>query len=544
MKIFRIFYLLLLSSLFGCNTLVTKPVNEQPKVKKLEETVYLSEPYRIDKTVSLTTSTDHTGTTALFWKMDSSQVKPVKKLDNKRVKKVYPTVMGYTAKQKIAEKTLTIGQAVAKAIKIVPDRKGFNSRDSANNLWDKVHKGYSFPSVNNHQIQRQMDKFLSNPSYFQRISRKANPYFYQIIKEVETRGLPMELALLPAIESAFEAKAISHKSAAGLWQFMPATGKYFGLAQNKWYDGRRDIVASTKAALNYLQTLYNMFDNDWFLALAAYNYGEGNVGKAIRRNLKNNRPTDFWSLELPRETREYVPKLLAFAKIVANPKAYGVKLRSIANHPYFERVSIDRQVDLSIVSQLSGMPISELKLLNPGYRRGVTSPKGPHNINLSVSTVHQFKQRLAQIPPDLKLIKTVAFATKRITKRKSVKYKSAKISSKKQVKKTTANYQVRKGDTLWKIAKRYNTTIAKIRKLNNLGKTTSLKVGQRLAITAKKFIRTASKNDEKLKKHRVRRGDNWWVLAKQYGTTVSLLKKLNKFRSNYLKVGKFLVVPN
>ncbi|HHB93018.1 MAG TPA: LysM peptidoglycan-binding domain-containing protein, partial [Thioploca sp.] len=383
---------------------------------------------------------------------------------------------------------------------------------------------------------KEINKFLSNPDYFRRISTKAKPYFYHIVKEVEKRGLPMELALLPAIESAFEPRAISHKSAAGLWQFMPATGRHYGLTQNKWYDGRRDIAESTNAALNYLKTLHKMFDGDWFLALAAYNYGEGNVGKAIRRNKNSNRPTDFWSLKLPKETREYVPKLLAFAKIVANPGAYGIKLQKISNKPYFRKVNIDRQIELSVVAQLAGISLSDLKLLNPCYRRGVTSPRGPHSVSLPANKVYQFKQRLAQIPNELKLIKTVAFINKSPNKLPT----KSKKTYRKFIKKTAKNlveYQVKKGDTLWKIAKRLNMKVAKIRSLNKLSKNTSLQVGQKLVISAAKTVITT-------KKHRVRRGDNLWRIARRYGTTVLLLKKLNKFNNNSLKVGKFLVIPN
>ncbi|MDM8567442.1 LysM peptidoglycan-binding domain-containing protein [Candidatus Halobeggiatoa sp. HSG11] len=550
MKMFRILYLLILTGLFGCNTLVTKPVvNEEPSTEKTDKTVYLFEPYRIDKTTDLTLTTDQNNPATFFWKTEStsSQVKPVinrsKNNSHKRIKNTYPTVRTYTAKQKLAKNTPSIGRAIAKAIKIIPEKKRFNNRSSTSNLWDKVRKGYAFKSVDNNQVQREINKFLSNPSYFQRISRKANPYFYHIVKEVENRGLPMELALLPAIESAFEPRAVSHKSAAGLWQFMPATGRYYGLTQNKWYDGRRDIAASTNAALNYLKTLHNMFNGDWFLALAAYNYGEGNVGKAIRRNAKNNRPTDFWSLKLPRETREYVPKLLAFAKIVSNPKAYGVKLQRISNQPYFKKFNVGRQIELSVVAQLAGTSVSELKLLNPCYRRGITSPKGPYNITLPASKIYQFKQRLAQIPSNLKLVKTVAFATKSVVKHRRNKVSSKKAKNKKHTKKTSS-HRVRKGDTLWKIAKRYKTTIAKIKNLNKLGKRSSLKIGQRLVVSAKKSTRTSNRTSKKTKKHRVRQGDNWWKLAKRYGTTVSLLKRLNRFKSNSLRVGKFLVVPN
>ena len=546
MKPFRIFYLLILSSLFGCNTLITKPVSDEPNNEKINQAIPSSKLYRIDVENNLPELVNQDNPFTLYWK-NETVVPKVKqtvnlannkskksKVANTRIKKMY-----YTAKQKLARNIPTIGEAISESIKIIPEKPRFNSKNSFKNgnLWDQVKNGYAFPAVDNHQIQKEINKFLSNPAYFRRISNKAKPYFYHIVKEVEKRGLPMELALLPAIESAFEPRAISHKSAAGLWQFMPATGRYYGLTQNKWYDGRRDIAESTNAALNYLKTLHKMFDGDWFLALAAYNYGEGNVGKAIRRNKKNNRPTDFWSLKLPRETREYVPKLLAFAKIVANPRAYGIKLQKISNKPYFRKINIGRQTELSVVAQLAGISLSDLKLLNPCYRRGITSPRGPHNISLPASKVYQFKQRLAQIPSELKLVKTVAF-TNKLTVTNKLPNRSKKTYRKFNRTKNLAKYQVRKGDTLWKIAKRHNMNVAKIRSLNKLSRNASLRIGQKLVISAAKNIKTITK------KHRVRRGDNLWEIAKHYGTTVSLLKRLNKFNNNSLKVGKFLVIPN
>ncbi len=539
MKLFRIFYLLILSSLFGCNTLVTKPVADESNNEKTNQIISSSKSYRIDVENNLPQLVNQNNPFTLYWKNETvaPKVKPTvnlantskkSKIANKRIKKIYY----YTAKQKLTRNTPTIGEAISQSIKIIPEKPRFNRKKSFKNgnLWDQVKNGYAFPVVDNHQVQKEINKFLSNPAYFRRISNKAGPYFYHIVKEVEKRGLPMELALLPAIESAFEPRAISHKSAAGLWQFMPATGRYYGLAQNKWYDGRRDITASTNAALNYLKTLNKMFDGDWFLALAAYNYGEGNVGKAIRRNKKSNRPTDFWSLKLPRETREYVPKLLAFAKIVGNPRAYGIKLQKISNKPYFRKINTGRQTELSVVAQLAGISLSELKLLNPCYRRGITSPKGPHNISLPASKVYQFKQRLAQIPNELKLVKTAAFTNKLTTRSK----KTARKFNQKRTK-NLEKYQVKKGDTLWRIAKRYNMNVAKIRNLNKLSKNTSLRIGQKLIISANTTVK---------KTHKIRRGDNLSGIAKRYDTTVSLLKSLNEFKHNSLKVGKFLVIPN
>jgi membrane-bound lytic murein transglycosylase D len=302
------------------------------------------------------------------------------------------------------EKTLSANQIIAKII--AETRLNTNSATAnnfvvygRNNLWNRIPRGYKLSAIDNYQIQKEIKKFVSNPSYFRNISTKARPYLYHIVAEVERRGIPLEIALLPAIESAFKPTALSHKSAAGLWQFMPATGRDYGLVQNRWYDGRRDITKSTKAALTYLQYLHDLFGDDWALALAAYNYGEGNVRKAIRRNRARGKPTDFWSLKLPRETRQYVPKLLALARIVANPQRYGVRLQPIANQRYFKQVNINRPIDLSLAAQLASMPLSEFKLLNPGYRRDTTAPRGPYYLTLPVNKVAQFRQRLAKVPP-------------------------------------------------------------------------------------------------------------------------------------------------
>jgi len=302
------------------------------------------------------------------------------------------------------EKTLSANQIIAKII--AETRLNTNSATAnnlvvygRNNLWNRIPRGYKLSAIDNYQIQKEIRKFVSNPSYFWNISTKARPYLYHIVAEVERRGIPLEIALLPAIESAFKPTALSHKSAAGLWQFIPATGRDYGLVQNRWYDGRRDITKSTKAALTYLQYLHDLFGDDWALALAAYNYGEGNVRKAIRRNRARGKPTDFWSLKLPRETRQYVPKLLALARIVANPQRYGVRLQPIANQRYFKQVNINRPIDLSLAAQLASMPLSEFKLLNPGYRRDTTAPRGPYYLTLPVNKVAQFRQRLAKVPP-------------------------------------------------------------------------------------------------------------------------------------------------
>ncbi len=338
-------------------------------------------------------------------------------------------------------------------------------------LWNKIPKGYKLSAINNRRIQKFQDRMLRHKSYFTRISRNAAPYLYHIVTEVEKRGMPLEIALLPAIESAFKPLAVSTKRAAGLWQFMPATGREYGLRQNSSYDGRRDIIKSTAAALDYLQELEDIFGGDWFLALAAYNYGAGNVLRAIHRNERRGRPSDYWSLKLPRETSEYVPKLLAFAKIVANRKKYGIKLEHIANKPYFKRVNVGRQIELSLAAQLAGLSFKQFKLLNPAYKRKMTVADGHHQIVLPVPHALKFKQRLAKIPSDVKLVQASMPSRK-------IRLAAQNGSS------TLQQHKVRRGDNLWTIADLYGTTVARLRALNPI-KYNNLKVGDFLRVPSR-----------------------------------------------------------
>jgi len=387
-------------------------------------------------------------------------------------------------------------------------------------LWQRLRQGYGMQMVDNSRIQRAFGKFVNSPSYFKRITTKAQPYLYHIVEELEKRKMPLEIALLPAIESAYEPLALSSKSAAGLWQFMPATGKDYGLKQNYWYDGRRDIIQSTSAALDYLQYLHQLFDGDWFLALAAYNYGEGNVTKAIAKNKRLDQPTDFWSLNLPRETREYVPKLLGLCKVVANPQKYGIQLQSIANKPYLKRLNVGRQIDLSSTAKLTGLSVTELKRLNPAYRREVTAPKGPHYITLPVDNVGQFQLALAKRPANSLLVQ-------------------ANYSKPPRTK--TQTHKVRRGENLTRIAKRYGTTVAKLRRLNKLKAGRPLYVGKRLKVPGTKTNRKTVL--AKTQTHKVRRGENLTMIAKRYGTTLAKLRQLNKLKTGPLMAGKRLKVP-
>ena len=216
------------------------------------------------------------------------------------------------------------------------------------------------------------DWYLQHPRYLSTVTDRASSYLFLVMEELDKRKMPMELALLPMIESSYDPHAYSPAQAAGLWQFVPTTGREFNLRQTNWYDGRRDITASTKAAINYLNRLHDMFNGDWLLALAAYNAGEGTVSRAIERNQKLGLPTDYWNLPLPQETRDYVPKLLALSQVVSTPEAYGVNLTPIANEPYFEAVAINDRLDLTRVAAFANIDEDELIQLNPAFKKRMT----------------------------------------------------------------------------------------------------------------------------------------------------------------------------
>ena len=245
-------------------------------------------------------------------------------------------------------------------------------------LWDRIRRGFAMPNLQNELVTDREQWYASRPDYIQRMTERSSKYLFHIVEELERRQMPTELALLPFIESAFNPQAVSSAKAAGMWQFMPATGKYFALKQNVFRDDRRDVLASTRAALDYLQKLHGMF-GDWHLALAAYNWGEGSVGRAIAKNQKVGLGTSYEELNMPAETRLYVPKLQAVKNIVANPQAFSAELPLIENHPYFQQVQITRDIDVALAARLADVQIEDFKALNPSARRPVILAAGtPH----------------------------------------------------------------------------------------------------------------------------------------------------------------------
>ena len=372
-------------------------------------------------------------------------------------------------------------------------------------LFDRIRAGFILDDIDRQAVTRELNWYSRNPDYLDRAFSRAGLYMYHIVTELEARNMPLELALLPVVESAFEPFAYSRARAAGLWQFIPGTGSRFGLKQNWWYDGRRDVVESTRAALDYLQYLHDEFDGDWLLAVAGYNCGEANVQRAIARNKAAGRPTDFWSLALPKETRAYVPKLLAMKRLVAYPDDFGLEFTAIANEPYFDRVETLGQIDLKLAAEVAGITPEALFELNPAFHRWATDPSGPHFLLLPVDGAAVFRQNIGQLTTEQRLGATL--------------------------------YTVQEGDSVSSVARQFHTTIDVIRELNSLP-TGVLTVGSELRVPSAvstlppKVLAAAARVDKpnsarRPQLHVVKRGDSLWAIAKRHGMDVRTLARMN-----------------
>jgi len=266
------------------------------------------------------------------------------------------------------------------------------------NIWERFRATAQLRAPSQQRLfKHYVNKFKQTGAGVYQLSARSEPYLYYILEQIEERGLPAELALLPMVESAFQPTVVSSKGAVGIWQIMPHRGRDSGLLQDAWYDGRRDITASTQAALDYLEFLYETFDDDWFLALAAYNCGPGTVQKAIRKNRRHGLGTSFWELELPLQSKQFVPKLLALAEIIQNASDYGMLLPIIDNQPYFVAIDIGTKLDLKVAARLAGIHIKVLQKLNPGYKQGTTHPKKSHQLLLPVENAETFEINLAKL---------------------------------------------------------------------------------------------------------------------------------------------------
>jgi len=398
-------------------------------------------------------------------------------------------------------------------------RKAPAAAATSGDIWDRVRQGYQLQdqgeNSTNPRIDRQRLWYASHEAALAQSCSRGAPYLHYIVERLEERNMPLELALLPVVESSFNPNALSRSAAAGLWQFIPTTGKYFNLRQTRFYDGRRDITASTNAALDYLSKLHDMFGGDWLLALAAYNAGEGTVSRAIERNQSLGLPTDYWNLSsLPAETQDYVPKLLAVSQIVRNPAAYGLALESIPDEPYFEVVDIKQHLDLTRVAALADLDADELYRLNPAYTQRVTMD-GPKHLLVPA----QKAKRLVAALPDIASDAVVQWQ----------------------------EYRVRRGDTLRTIAKRNKVSVEQLASLNKLSSNTRLAAGRELMIprretgnspTALETIEVAE--EPVVRTYRVRNGDSLWSIARANDVELADLKRWNDLGKRGLKVGETL----
>ncbi len=347
------------------------------------------------------------------------------------------------------------------------------------NMWQRIYRGHKMGNYANHpKVRRFIRVYASDRARLNRITQRASQYLFMVVAELERRNMPTELALLPFVESAYVNTARSHAAAAGMWQFIPSTGRLYGLKQRRGYDGRMDSFEATRAALDYLQKLNRDFNGDWFLSLAAYNAGEGRVQRAIDYNRRKGRPTNYWSLRLPRETREYVPRLLAYKEIIRHPERYGIRLPVATSRPTLVPVRINKAVDLRKVARHAGLPSDTLTDLNPSYLQGITTPRLSKRVILPArhaGRLHHILNQMASVK-DANYRYAKRYRNKRITKR----YKKSKKSSRRII-----THRVRRGETLYKIALRHGTTVKKIMRMNKL-RSSKVQAGKRIRIASKR----------------------------------------------------------
>ena len=446
-------------------------------------------------------------------------------------------------------------------------------------IWKKIGANLTLPRhMEGKSVKGRLAWYAKNQEYLDRVAERSRPYLYHIVREVEKRGMPLELALLPIVESAFHPFAYSRSHASGIWQFIPSTGKIFGLKQNWWYDGRRDIVAATRAALDYLEKLNREFEGDWLLALAAYNTGERNVARAIRRNRNAGKKTDFFSLRLPRETKGYVPSLLAVAELVANPGQHGITWQPVADQPYFAQVDTGEQIDLAVAAELAGLKMDELYTLNPGFNRWATDPQGPHRLLLPAGKETSFLEKLAGLTPEerinwqsheIKQGETLAgIATRYRTSvaslksinnlrsnlirqgvtlrvpvpKEALKYYTLSVDGRRRRGLKDAGdgnkfiYTVKRGDTLWDIGRHYGVSVEQLTNWNGISQRRILRPGQKLNLW---FADSGEKSETRADQpandpfhYTVKKGDSLWSIAKKFNVTVKQLLAWNNLRKN------------
>lgn len=387
-------------------------------------------------------------------------------------------------------------------------------------LWQRLRNGFAMPDLQGRLVSERMEWYIANQDYLQRVFERSRLYLFHIVEELEKRGMPTEIALLPIVESAFNPMAYSRAHASGLWQFIPGTGKRYELKQNWWYDGRRDIVDSTNAALDYLKDVYDM-QGDWHLALASYNWGENAVARAIEKNRREGQPTDYMSLPMPRETRGYVPKLQALKNLIANPQAYGVTLTPIPNEPYFATVTKTRDIDVQLAAKLAEMPVDEFVALNPGFSRPLIRTAVAPRIVLPADKVDTFHENLE-------------------------KYEDKSLVSWK-------TYVPQRGENLEAIAKKHGLTLGQLKEVNGIAPRSRTVPGllvvpiqgreekfSKLPIMYAPPIVTRSSHRALV--HIVKAGETEYGIARRYRVRVDDLRRWNHYST--LQPGQRLVIQS
>lgn len=461
--------------------------------------------------------------------------------------------------------------------------------EQTENLWDRIRAGLELAELDSPLTKNHVDWYSNRPDYVARMLDRSRRYLFHIVEEVQKRDMPMEIALLPMVESAFNPQAYSRSHAAGIWQFIPSTGKNFGLKQNVWYDGRRDVTAATQAALDYLQKLHAEFGS-WELALAAYNCGEGCVARAIQKNAARGKPTDYLSLDLPPETRHYVPKLMAVRQLVTHPKIFGVELVDIPNEPYFTKVSLNSgAMDVRSAARMAGLSVEEFLSLNPAFPRRLIKAGSKVSVLVPVDHAEVFQSNLESgewdswEPVTAKKGMTVSeiaeqFGTtpERIAEHNQLHLRNgrlvkdqvilAPIDSSEESELPAATWQeaeadareaagtpakyyvVRKGGTVEYLARKLGVKASDIKRWNKL-KSSKLRAGQRLVVSpatsgaASVMLASASaKTAKHSTRYIVRRGDTLYSIANRFKVSVSEIKAWNKLRSNHVQAGRQLTI--
>ncbi|MCF6298380.1 MAG: LysM peptidoglycan-binding domain-containing protein [Thiomicrorhabdus sp.] len=447
-------------------------------------------------------------------------------------------------------------------------------------IWQEMQHQFHLSIEHLGRYNAHIDSFSKKPNYLKTVSQRAKPYLHYILSQVQLREMPYEIALLPIIESGFQPTARSHKEAGGLWQFIPSTGRMYGLEQNGWYDGRQDVIKSTQAALDYLQSLYKMNNNDWLLALASYNAGPGTIRKAIRKyQKKQSQPTaqpSYWDIQpyLPKETQNYVPQLLAVSHIINHFDHFNAELEPIENAPFFAAVALPKQIHLTKAIQLAQVSESTFKQLNAGYLSQITPPDGKYQILLPLDKVAKFQHVIASNQElfniqwkkhtikqgeSLSVIayhyKTSQQEIKKLNKLKSHRIRAGKTllipiprnaqspdtnQLANQPTATQKTHIVRSGDSLWRIARAYNTSVKNLSRWNNLSPSTTLKLGMKLTI----WQSQATPKTPAYAHYKIKAGDSLWRIAQKNSISTNVLAKYNNLSTKaYLKPGQLLKIP-